>query len=122
MPIPFNFSQTSPIKKPQNRIETFKNTQEHPSRIKPTFLGVMELKNQHIIYQNDENNTYYNMESSKQSNKHVYKNSSFKSYKFEFWKINIKSPDKSAHKRMIVLDSTRRELRFDYSYASIGFQ
>ena len=86
--------------------------QEHEEHtyfgIKRSFLYDSGLEIQHIIYQNDEKNTLYIIEPSKQSNKIVYKNSSFKSYKFEFWKINIKSPDQSAHKRMIVLDSTRR--------------
>ena len=58
---------------------THEEHQEHSnSRIKLTFLYDSELEIKHIIYQNDEKNTFYNMESSKQSNKHVCKNSYFK--------------------------------------------
>ena len=58
--------------------------------INTPFIYVTELRIQHIIYQNDEKITYYNMESSKLSNNHVCKNSSFKSFKFEFCKNNLK--------------------------------
>ena len=62
--------------------------QEHEEHtyfeIKRRFLYDSGLKIQHIIYQNDEKNTYYNMESSKQSNNQVCENSSFQSGKFEF--------------------------------------
>ena len=53
-----------------------KNTQEHStSEIKPLFPYVSELQIQLIIYQNDDKNTYYNMESSKQPKQIIYKNS-----------------------------------------------
>ena len=52
---------------------TLKNIQP---RIKLAFLYDSELEIQHIIYQNDEKKTYYNMESSKQSLKIIYEKSS----------------------------------------------
>ena len=64
------------------RIEnpkSIKNIQEHEERhfliIKLTFIYVTELKLQHMIYQIDQEKLIYNMESSKQSHKIIYKNS-----------------------------------------------
>ena len=77
-----------------------RRTQEHQEhsifKIKPLFLYDSEPQIQHIIYQNDEKNTLYNMASSNQSNNIVCRNSKLKSYKFEFSKTNKKLPVKSA--------------------------
>ena len=70
-------TQNQRIENTQNHSRTFKNTKNTQPRIKLTFLYDSELEIQHIIYQNDEEKTYYNMESSKQSHKIIYEKSSF---------------------------------------------